>query len=94
LASDIQEAVEADSSRVFHGPRTYPTPGRNAFCNPGSPPDGRTSQLVSFKRLGWRRNTLWSPWESTLGQPFWAGPETLTIVDQDLDRFVAFIAEN
>ena len=29
------------------------------------------------------------PW-----QPILAQPETLTIVDQDLDRFAAFIAEN
>jgi hypothetical protein len=54
----------------------------------------QNSQLVSSKRHGWRRNTLWPQWESTLGQPLLAEPETLTIVDQDLDRFVAFMAVN
>lgn len=41
-----------------------------------------------------RCRTLRPPWELTLREPLLTQPETLTIIDQYLDRLAAFIAEN
>jgi len=53
----------------------------------------QNGKLVGLKPLGGCR-TLWPPRKPPLREPLLTQPEALTVVDQDLDRFAALIAED